>query len=111
MTAVPAGGLRTAKSLDFLERNLYPVYRGKVWTNETSDIQICQGKTAAEEAAYICTCISRLVREKGLRYRDMAVITGDPASYGRELSHPFDEAGIPYFMDQKKSILEILWWS
>ena len=101
----PGWRFKDSESLDFLERNLYR-YTGKVWTNETSDIQICQGKTAAEEAAYICTCISRLVREKGLRYRDMAVITGDPASYGRELSHPFDEAGIPYFMDQKKSILE-----
>ncbi len=50
--------------------------------------------------------VNRLVREDGLRYREIAVITGDPVSYGRELIHPFEEAGIPYFMDQKKSILE-----
>ena len=33
-------------------------------------------------------------------------ITGDLPSYGRELAHQFDEAGIPYFLDDKKSILE-----
>ena len=41
-----------------------------------------------------------------MRYRDAAVITGDLPSYGRELAHQFDEAGIPYFLDDKKSILE-----
>ena len=36
----------------------------------------------------------------------MAVVTGDLASYGKEIAHRFDEAGIPYFLDDKKSILE-----
>ena len=43
----------------------------------------------------MCSRIEQLVQEEGLRYRDAAVITGDLASYGRELSHQFDEAGIP----------------
>ena len=54
----------------------------------------------------MCSRIEQLVQEEGLRYRDAAVITGDLASYGRELSHQFDEAGIPYFLDDKKSIME-----
>mgnify|MGYP000694798839 FL=1 len=41
-----------------------------------------------------------------MRYRDLAVVTGDLASYGKEIAHRFDEAGIPYFLDDKKSILE-----
>ena len=101
----PGWRFKDSESLDFLERNLYR-YTGKVWGGKQPDIRLCQGKTPAEEAAYICTMVNRLVRENGLRYREIAVITGDPASYGRELIHPFEEAGIPYFMDQKKSILE-----
>ena len=59
----------------------------------------------------MCSRIEQLVQEEGLRYRDAAVITGDLASYGRELSHQFDEAGIPYFLDDKKSIMENPWWN
>ena len=101
----PGWRFKDSESLDFLEQNLYR-YTGKVWAGKQPDIRLCQGKTPAEEAAYICTMVNRLVREDGLRYREIAVITGDPVSYGRELIHPFEEAGIPYFMDQKKSILE-----
>ena len=101
----PGWRFKDSESLDFLEQNLYR-YTGKVWAGKKPDIRLCQGKTPAEEAAYICTMVNRLVREDGLRYREIAVITGDPVSYGRELIHPFEEAGIPYFMDQKKSILE-----
>ena len=54
----------------------------------------------------MCSCINEKVQKEGLRYRDMAVITGDLASYGKEIAHRFDEAGIPYFLDDKKSILE-----
>lgn len=28
-----------------------------------------------------------------MRYRDLAVVTGDLASYGKEIAHRFDEAG------------------
>ena len=101
----PGWRFKDSESLDFLEQNLYR-YTGRVWRGKQSDIRLCQGKTPAEETAYICTMVNRLVRENGLRYREIAVITGDPASYGRELVHPFEEAGIPWFMDQKKSILE-----
>ena len=101
----PSWRFKDSESLDFLEQNLYR-YTGKVWAGKKPDIRLCQGKTPAEEAAYICTMVNRLVREDGIRDREIAVITGDPVSYGRELIHPFEEAGIPYFMDQKKSILE-----
>ena len=59
----------------------------------------------------MCSRIEQMIKEEGMRYRDAAVITGDLPSYGRELAHQFDEAGIPYFLDDKKSILEIPWWS
>ena len=65
-----------------------------------------KGRNPAGEAAYVCSRIEQMIKEEGMRYRDAAVITGDLPSYGRELAHQFDEAGIPYFLDDKKSILE-----
>ena len=104
ITARP-GVLRKAPQLDFLEQNLYR-YNGKIWKNDPQDIQIFRGKNPAEETEYVCSCINEKVQKEGMRYRDLAVVTGDLASYGKEIAHRFDEAGIPYFLDDKKSILE-----
>ena len=55
-------------------------------------------KNPAEETEYVCSCINEKVQKEGMRYRDLAVVTGDLASYGKEIAHRFDEAGIPYFL-------------
>ena len=101
----PAWRFKDSRELDFLEQNLYR-YTGKIWEKQPEDILIYRGKNPAQETSYVCSCINEKVQKEGLRYRDMAVITGDLASYGKEIAHRFDEAGIPYFLDDKKSILE-----
>lgn len=101
----PAWRFKDSPALDFLEQNLYR-YNGKCRKGDPGQVQLFCGQTPAEEIRYVANSIEGLVREQGLRYRDMAVITGDMASYGREASHQFEQAGIPYFMDDKKSILE-----
>ena len=101
----PAWRYDESPELDFLEQNLYRYY-GKTWEGPVERIQVYKGRSPAGEAAYVCSRIQQMVQEEGLRYRDAAVITGDLTAYGRELAHQFDEAGIPYFLDVKKSILE-----
>lgn len=92
------------KSLDFLEQNLYR-YKSQTFTGPVGAIRLVQAVNPAEEIAFLTRSIQEALRE-GLRYRDMAVITGDLSSYGNELIHQFDATGIPYFLDDKKSILK-----
>ena len=49
--------------------------------------------------------IARLVREKGCRYGEIAVITGNLEEYGSLAVQVFREAGIPYFIDEKHTVL------
>ena len=49
--------------------------------------------------------IARLVREKGCRYGEIAVITGNLEEYGSLARQVFREAGIPYFIDEKHTVL------
>lgn len=49
--------------------------------------------------------IRRLVREEGYRYRDIAVVTGDLETYGNCVRDIFRRMDIPYFIDEKRSIL------
>lgn len=101
----PGWRYKESPELDFLEQNLYR-YGRAVWEGIPEQVQIYKGRRPSEEAAYVCSQIQKMVREEGMRYRDGAVITGDLHVYGRELAHAFDQAGIPYFLDDKKSILE-----
>lgn len=49
--------------------------------------------------------ILRLVRDEGLRWRDIAVSVRNIEAYGDLLAVTFTEYGIPHFFDQKRSVL------
>ncbi len=68
-------------------------------------VSIYEAGLPYEEAGYILWQIKKLVRDEGLRYRDIAVVTGDITLYGRLLGTEFKRAGIPYFIDYNRSIL------
>lgn len=91
-------------ALDFLEQNIYR-YKGQVYSGPAEEIRIVQAGSPAEEIAYAVRQIQGLLRQ-GCRYRDMAVITGDLGSFGKELAYQFGRESIPYFLDDKKSILK-----
>ncbi len=73
-------------------------------TAPSRQILIRREKNPAGEIHFLCRRIQEAVR-KGMRFRDMAVITGDLENYGREIRRQFEEQGIPFFLDDKKSIL------
>lgn len=97
-------GENMENSLDFLEQNLYR-YKGKVSKNFTS-IRLVKALNPSEEISFVIHSMEEAIRTRGLRYRDMAVITGDLGSYANEIIHQFQVNGIPFFLDDKKSILK-----
>lgn len=104
-----------APELAFLEENLFR-YRKVQYQGEKEpaagspgsgpSLELYQAASPSQETARMVHRIQQLVREQGLRYRDMAVITGDLAGYGREIAHQFEQNGIPYFMDDRANILD-----
>ncbi|MDO4518745.1 MAG: exodeoxyribonuclease V subunit gamma [Eubacteriales bacterium] len=90
-------------ALQFLESNIFR-YRNKCYEEETEEIQIFQSanpKREMEETAYR---IRNLIREKGYRYRDIAVITGNMEEYANVARQAFDKTDIPYFIDETHSV-------
>lgn len=85
------------------------LFRQKVKTGGDSignnAIHIYEAENPYEECAFLIWRINSLVRKSGMRYRDIAVITGDMTLYGRLLKERFEDAGIPFFMDYNRSIL------
>ncbi|MBQ2744127.1 MAG: exodeoxyribonuclease V subunit gamma [Lachnospiraceae bacterium] len=69
--------------------------------------EIYQASNSVKEAEFTSDKIVSMVMEsKGnLRYRDIAVITGDLEGVGRNLERALKSNGIPYFMDGKRSLI------
>ena len=59
----------------------------------------------AQEVRSICDDIYNLVMNQGYRYREIAVITGNPETYAPLLKEELQYYGIPFFMDQKNSLM------
>lgn len=97
---------RFAKSpeLDFLERKLFR-YDGAKLDQPIQDIKICQLTNPREELQYTASRILELVQKKHLRFRDIAVVTGSLSEYQEDAMRILKEAGIPFFIDQKRSII------
>ncbi|MGI6727221.1 MAG: PD-(D/E)XK nuclease family protein [Anaerovoracaceae bacterium] len=91
-------------ALAHLEQHLF-AYPYKAYEEETDAITFCRGANFYAEvetaAAYIC----RLVREKGLRFRDIAVICNDMEERGEIIKRVFEEYEISFFLDKKRKIL------
>ena len=73
--------------------------------NSTEAITLYEAADPRSELRHIAAQILRLVRERGYRFRDFALVTGDLESYGQDAAELFEEAGIPCFLDQKQPVL------
>lgn len=90
-------------ALAALEHNLFR-YPYKTFEEETGDITLHSLRNAKEEVLFTIKEILHLVREENMRYRDIAVVTGDIKGYGRIVEQEYLKAGIPCFLDNKRAI-------
>ncbi|MBQ9119321.1 MAG: helicase-exonuclease AddAB subunit AddB [Lachnospiraceae bacterium] len=99
------GRYGATESLKHLEKQLFR-YPFTPYKKEQKDLRLFTHKGLPEEVNWTVTEISQLVRARGYRYRDIAVVAGDLESYAEELKREFDRAGIPCFIDRKKTVLD-----
>ncbi|MBP3038679.1 helicase-exonuclease AddAB subunit AddB [Bacillaceae bacterium Marseille-Q3522] len=72
---------------------------------DTAPIQIGQAANRRAELAGTARKIIEIVREKGWRYRDIAVLVRNSADYLDLIETTFQAYEIPFFIDQKKTML------
>ena len=97
------GAQYIAPELAFLEENLfYPADR--VWDGPADHITICESQSLFEECEWIAATIRKLLREDGLRARDIAVIVRREEDYRKELLGAFRRYEIPFFDDARQPV-------
>lgn len=87
-----------------LERQVFR-YPYRAYEKQIDDVSIYVAKDPKSEVSFVIREILNLIRTKGYRYQDIAIITGDINGYGRILSRELDKLSIPVFIDNKKEIL------
>ena len=101
------GRFANESPLKFLEENIYrnnnAKYTGKA--DELADcIKIFNNSTPREELRQVAIEISRLIRNNGYHYSDIAVVCADPAAYAHMVPEMWDAYKIPYFLDIKNAV-------
>ncbi|MDD5986421.1 MAG: PD-(D/E)XK nuclease family protein [Eubacteriales bacterium] len=91
-------------AMQSVERELYAL---PVHPCGTADhVQLVAAGGPYEEAETAAAEILRLVREKGMRYKDIAVICNDLEVRGRIARRVFAQYGLELYVDEKRSIMD-----
>ena len=91
---------RESAVLAHLEKNLFR-FPFSPYKEEVGDIKIVRTGMPKDEVSYVAAQMKHLIRTKGYRYREMAVVTGDMENYGSYIEEIFSRENIPVFLDQK----------
>lgn len=103
-THLPKGSDFSAE-LGHLEQQLYQ-YPYQPYLREVDHMQAFAGSNPESEVERLAACILSLSRVKGWRFKEMTVVSGDLPVYGTIIKRIFAEYGIPYFIDEKKPVIQ-----
>jgi len=96
--------LNKIKELEHLEQQLFQ-YPVTPYGEEVQNIQVYGCSNYASEVETVATKIIELVKNKQYRFRDIAIICNDMDNYHHVIKRLFGEYEIPFFMDDKQSIM------
>ncbi len=91
-------------ALIYLEKELYS-YPFHCYENECPEVKLFAARSINTEVEHLAAEVVELVRDRGYRYRDIAVVCNSLETYGRLIKRVFDKYGIPVFMDEKREIM------
>lgn len=91
------------KGLVLLEQ----VLSGNETTEDQADdsVIVCACQDKYDQAEYVAATICRLVREEGLRYRDITILSRDASALNGVLDRALERYEIPYFSDWRRSVM------
>ena len=91
------------EELKYLEENLFN-NRAKKYDKRVENIKLFLAKNQYSEVENVAKNITKLVRDKKLRYKDIAVITRNIDTYSSLIRSIFSQYDIPVFIDEKRDL-------
>lgn len=90
-------------ALQSLEQNLFRT-NPRPYSGKQEKIRLFEADTPKEEVHQAGLVILSLIRQEGLQYRDIAVITGSLETYAPHVETEFADMGIPCYIDRTRGI-------
>ncbi|SJZ64043.1 helicase-exonuclease AddAB subunit AddB [Garciella nitratireducens] len=90
--------------IKYLEKELY-TYPYQKYNQDIHNIELFKASNLYNEIEYMAAKIIELVRERGYRWKDISIVCNDLETYGSILKRTLEQYQIPYFLDQKRSIM------
>ena len=94
-----------APEIRHLEQEIYK-YPYRQYSGKVENLKVFAANNLESETEMLAAQIISLVREKGWRFNQIAVVTADMESYGSIIKRVFSEYGIPFFMDEKRPVIQ-----
>ncbi|MCK5564213.1 MAG: exodeoxyribonuclease V subunit gamma [Planctomycetes bacterium] len=93
----------SSQDLKTLESKLFSVRKGDS-IKHNGDISIVAAPNPRAEVQYVASQVLKLVREDGLRFKDIAVIASDMEAYRHYIEAAFNDYRIAFFIDRTKGL-------
>lgn len=92
-----------SEALSYLEHNVFQPEAGP-FPDKTEDLLLCTAQDKATQCDFVARTAKRLIREEGLRCRDMAIIARDADAYREEMTAALRRYGVPVFEDSRQPV-------
>lgn len=99
----PCNRFKNNEEMQHLEKYIFS-YPFKVYEKYTNNVSIMKALNRYNEVENTAREIANLCRDKGYRFKDIAVVSGDLEQYESIIKAIFSEYDIPYFIDAKRGI-------
>lgn len=90
-----------AAALEHLERNIF-TQNPQPPISAADNITVSYAANRRAEVGHVASQINSLVKDRGFRFRDIAVIASDISAYQHYIDATFKDSGIEYFIDTPK---------
>ncbi len=91
------------EELKYLEKNIFN-NRAKKYDKKVENIKLFLAKNQYSEIENVAKQITKLVKNQGLKYRDISVITRNIDTYSSLIRSIFAQYDIPVFIDEKRDL-------
>lgn len=91
------------KEIEFLEENIFRIDKN-ICEDETENIQIIRAKNIEEEARFVAFNVKKLLAEKNVRARDIAIVSRDGNEYDVEIKEALKKYDVQVFSDKLQSV-------
>lgn len=92
------------EDIQHLEKHFF-TYPFKAYKGKANNVRLYKANNSYEEVETIAKDILVMVRDKGYRYKDIAVVCRNIDQYEKIVTVIFNDYKIPFFLDKKREIL------